>query len=247
MGYHWNWGVFFSRVPSGETSYLGWLVDGLQWTVAMSLASWMVALLLGALLGVLRTVPNRWLAGIAAAYVEVFRNVPLLVQLFVWYFVIPELLPGQLGTAIKNTSPLLQQFLAGMLCLGLFTAARVCEQVRSGIGALARGQKSAGLAVGLTLPQTYRFVLLPMAFRIIVPPLTSEFMNIFKNSAVVSTIGFIELSRQAQQLVDYTAQPYEAFIAVTLAYIALNVVIMLLMRRVEARARVPGFIAAGGE
>jgi glutamate/aspartate transport system permease protein len=245
MGYHWNWGVFFSKVPSGETTYLGWFLEGLQWTVVMSLSSWVIALVLGALLGVLRTVPGRWLSGLAAIYVEIFRNIPLLVQLFIWYFVIPELLPASIGTAIKNAPPLLQQFLAGMLCLGLFTAARVSEQVRSGIGALARGQKNAGLAMGLTLPQTYRFVLLPMAFRIIIPPLTSEFLNIFKNSAVISTIGLVELSRQAQQLVDYTAQPYEAFIVVTLAYLMLNVVIMTFMRWVEQRTRVPGFITAG--
>jgi len=177
--------------------------------------------------------------------VEIFRNIPLLVQLFIWYFVMPELLPLALGQAIKNAPPLLQQFLAGMICLGLFTAARVCEQVRAGIGSLATGQKNAGLAMGLTLPQTYRYVLLPMAFRIIVPPLTSEFLNVFKNSSVISTIGFIELSRQAQQLVDYTAQPYEAFIAVTMAYLTINVIIMACMRQVERRTRVPGYIAAG--
>jgi glutamate/aspartate transport system permease protein len=245
MGYHWNWGVFFSRVPSGETTYFFWFVEGLKWTVAISTTAWIIALFLGALLGVLRTVPNRALSGIAATYVEIFRNIPLLVQLFIWYFVVPELLPESIGGAIKNSPPLLQQFVAGTACLGLFTAARVCEQVRSGIGALARGQQNAGLAMGLSLPQTYRYVLLPMAFRIVIPPLTSEFLNVFKNSAVVSTIGLVELSRQAQQLVDYTAQPYEAFIAVTLAYLMLNVVIMFSMRWVEQRTRVPGFIAAG--
>ena len=114
---------------------------------------------------------------------------------------------------------MLQQFLASMVCLALFTSARVAEQVRSGINSLPRGQKNAGLALGFTLPQTYRFVMLPMAFRLVVPPLTSEFLNIFKNSAVCSTIGLMELAAQGRQLVDYTAQPYESFIAVTLSYI----------------------------
>jgi len=245
MGYHWNWGVFFIKVPSGEATYLDWFLQGLQWTVIISLSSWIIALLLGTLLGILRTAPSRWLSVFAATYVETFRNIPLLVQLFIWYFVIPELLPASLGTAIKNSPPLMQQFLAGMICLGLFTAARVSEQVRSGIGSLSGGQKNAGLAIGLTLPQTYRFVLLPMALRIIVPPLTSEFLNIFKNSAVISTIGFVELSRQAQQLVDYTAQPYEAFIVVTLAYLVLNAIIMAFMRWVERYTRVPGFMTVG--
>ena len=242
MNYNWNWSVFLTPVPSGETTYLGWLFTGLQWTVALSLSAWVIALVVGSVVGVLRTVPNRWLSGFAAVYVECFRNVPLLVQLFSWYFVLPELLPPTLGNAYKQSDPLLQQFLAAMLCLGLFTAARVAEQVRAGIESLPRGQKNAGLAMGFTLAQVYRHVLLPMAFRIIVPPLTSEFLNIFKNSAVATTIGLIELSRQAQQLVDYTAQPYEAFIAVTLIYVCINVTVMFLMRRLEEKVRVPGFI-----
>lgn len=245
MSYNWNWAVFLQPTAAGDSTYLGWLLTGLQWTVALSLSSWIIALLAGSLVGVLRTAPSGWLSGIATAWVELFRNIPLLVQLFIWYFVLPELLPQRLGDAFKQSDPLLQQFLAAMVCLGLFTSARVAEQVRAGIGSLPRGQKNAGLALGLTLPQTYRHVLLPMAFRIIVPPLTSEFLNIFKNSAVATTIGLIELSRQAQQLVDYTAQPYEAFIAVTLLYVLINVTVMFLMRRLERRVQVPGFIGGG--
>ncbi len=244
-GYHWNWGVFFQQVPSGGATYLDWFAQGVEWTLLVSAAGWAIALLLGTALGVLRTVPNRLLAGLAAAYVELFRNIPLLVQLFLWYFVAPELLPKALGDAIKSSPPLAQQFVIGTICLGLFTAARVCEQVRAGINSLARGQRNAGLAMGLTLPQTYRFVLLPLALRIILPPLTSETLNIIKNSSVVSTIGLIELSRQAQQLVDYSAQPYEAFIAATLAYLVINVVVIYAMRLVEHRTRVAGFIGAG--
>jgi glutamate/aspartate transport system permease protein len=128
------------------------------------------------------------------------------------------------------------------VCLGLFTSARVCEQVRSGINTLPRGQRAAGLAMGFTQWQTYRYVLLPVAYRVIVPPLTSEFLNIFKNSAVASTIGLLDLSAQARQLVDYTAQTYESFISVTIAYVMINLIVMALMRRVEARTRLPGYI-----
>jgi len=244
VSYHWNWGVFLSPTADGESTYLGWLLSGLEWTLALSLSAWLAALLLGTLFGTLRTVPKRWLALLGAAYVEVFRNTPLLVQLFTWYFVLPELLPPAWGNAVKQMDPLLQQFLAAWLCLACFTGARVAEQVRAGIESLPRGQKAAALALGLTLPQAYRHVLLPISFRIIVPPLTSEFLNIFKNSAVASTVGLIELSRQAQQLVDYTAQPYEAFIAVTLLYALINVLVMLLMRRIETRSRVPGYIGS---
>jgi glutamate/aspartate transport system permease protein len=240
MSYQWNWSIFFSPVPSGETTYLFWLLEGLKWTVALSLLAWLIALCVGCLVGVLRTVPNRVLSQVATAHVELFRNIPLLVQLFIWYFVLPELLPSSLGNAFKQLHPLLQQFVAALLCLGLFTSARVAEQVRAGINSLPPGQRNAGLALGFTLPQTYRYVLLPMAFRIVIPPLTSEFLNVFKNSSVATTIGLIELSRQSQQLVDYTAQPYEAFIAVTCFYLLINLTVMTLMRSLEQSVRVPG-------
>ncbi|TMA19449.1 MAG: amino acid ABC transporter permease [Deltaproteobacteria bacterium] len=235
--------VFLQPVPTGETTYLGWLLQGLRTTVLLSACAWAVALVLGSLLGVFRTVPSRALRAIAGAYVEVFRNVPLLVQLFIWYFVVPEIVPG--GERFKQIDPWLQQFLASMFCLGLFTAARVCEQVRAGIESLARGQRNAALALGLTLPQTYRHVLLPMAGRIIVPPLTSETLNVFKNSAVCSTIGLLELTAQGRQLVDYTARAYESFLAVTVLYLLLNAAVLLIMRKVEARTRVPGYLGSG--
>ncbi len=241
MAYAWHWEIFLQPAATGET-YLDWMLAGLQTTIALSLLAWAMALFFGAVVGVLRTVPNRWLSGLAAAYVEAFRNVPLLVQLFSWYFVLPELLPAAWGNAFKQMNPFLQQFLAAVVCLGFFTSARVSEQVRSGIDSLPRGQKNAGLALGFTLPQTYRYVMLPMAFRLIVPPLTSEFLNIFKNSAVCSTIGLLELAAQGRQLVDYTAQPYESFIAVTVLYMLINVVVMTGMRWVEQRVRVPGYI-----
>ncbi|MCX7175818.1 MAG: amino acid ABC transporter permease [Proteobacteria bacterium] len=242
MSYHWNWAVFLSPAPSGDTTYLGWMLSGLKMTVTLSLSAWVMALILGSIMGVLRTVPNRWLSGFATGYVELFRNIPLLVQLFIWYFVLPELLPTGMGDAFKQTDPAFQQFFSAMICLGFFTSARICEQVRAGIGSLPPGQKNAGLAMGFTLTQTYRHVLVPMAFRLIVPPLTSEFLNIFKNSAVCSTIGLLELAAQGRQLVDYTAQSYESFIAVTMMYLLINVVVMLVARQVEERTRVPGYI-----
>src|SRR3954468_1549653 len=235
--------IFVSPVPTGETTYLGWLLIGLRNTIALSLAAWVLALALGTVLGILRTVPSRGLRALAGAYVEIFRNVPLLVQLFIWYFVVPEIAPG--GERFKQIDPWLQQFLASAACLGLFTAARVCEQVRAGIESLSRGQRSAALALGLTLPQTYRHVLLPMAARIIVPPLTSETLNVFKNSSVCSTIGLLELTAQGRQLVDYTAKAYESFFAVTVLYLVLNAIVLAVMRWVEARTRVPGYLGAG--
>ena len=242
MNYQWNWGIFLQPSATGDDTYLGWMLAGLQMTVTLSLSAWVLALLFGAVIGVLRTVPNRWLSILATTWVELFRNVPLLVQLFIWYFVLPELLPEAWGNAFKQSNPVFQMFAASLLCLGLFTSARVAEQVRAGINSLPRGQKNAGLALGFTLGQTYRYVLLPMAFRLVVPPLTSEFLNIFKNSAVCSTIGLLELAAQGRQLVDYTAQPFESFIAVTVAYVAINVIVMSLMKKLEDKVRVPGYM-----
>ena len=243
MSYHWNWGILLSPVSTGEpTTYLGWLISGLWVTVSVSLCAWVIALIVGSFFGVLRTLPNKYAAGAGTVYVAIFRNIPLIAQFFIWYFVLPEIVPPTLGNAFKQLPPGVQFFSASVICLGLFTAARVCEQVRSGINALPRGQRAAGLAMGFTQWQTYRYVLLPVAYRIIVPPITSEFLNIFKNSAVASTIGLLDLSAQARQLVDYTAQTYESFIAVTLAYVVINLVVMSFMRWIEGRTRLPGYI-----
>jgi glutamate/aspartate transport system permease protein len=245
MGYQWNWAVFTQATAMGDGStYLGWMLSGLKVTVALSLSAWLLALLVGSLMGVLRTVPVKWMSRLATTYVEVLRNIPLLVQLFIWYFIVPELLPTSWGNAIKQLPPDVQQFGAAFICLGLFTSARVCEQLRAGIESLPIGQTRAALALGLSLPQTYRLVLLPMAFRLVVPPLTSEFLNIFKNSAVCSTIGLLELAAQGRQLVDYTAQPYESFIAVTLMYLLINVIVMGLMHLLERKVRVPGYLGS---
>ncbi len=190
---------------------------------------------------ILRTVPNRFLSTLGTCYVELFRNVPLIVQFFTWYLVIPELLPVNIGTWFKTElDPNVQFFVSSMLCLGLFTAARVCEQVRAAIQSLPRGQKAAGLAMGLTLPQTYRYVLLPNAYRVIVPPMTSEMLNLVKNSAIASTIGLVDMAAQAGKLLDYSAHAYESFTAITLAYIGINAVIMLFMRLVEKKVQLPG-------
>lgn len=245
MNYHWNWGVFLQQTPDGSATFLQWLISGLGWTMAVALSGWVIALALGTVLGVMRTVPNKWISGIAKVYVEIFRNIPLLVQLFIWYFIVPELLPFGLGEQLKTMEPTLNEYLTSALCLGWFTAARICEQVRAGIGSLPKGQKLAATALGLTLPQTYRDVLLPMAFRIIIPPLGSEFMNIFKNSSVALTIGLLELTAQSRQISEYTANTFEAFIAATVLYICITLTAVTIMQWIESRLRVPGYLGAG--
>jgi glutamate/aspartate transport system permease protein len=240
--YHWNWTIFWDLTPEGTGTYLHTLWVGLMWTLATALSAWVIALVLGSILGVIRTAPRKWAAAIGNGYVELFRNIPLLVQMFLWFFVMPELLPGRLGDAVKQMPPPWASFVPAVLCLGFFTAARVAEQVRAGIQALPRGQGMAGTALGLTLPQTYRYVLLPMAFRVILPPLTSEFLNIIKNSSVALTIGVVELTAAARTMQEFSFQVFEAFTAATLIYIVVNIAVVLAMRRVEQGVAIPGFI-----
>jgi len=247
--YNWNWKIFWEMSPEGSGTYLSTLMSGLQWTLATALMAWVLALLIGSFLGVIRTTPNKWLVRFGDAYVELFRNIPLLVQMFLWYYVLPELLPKELGTEIKQIKPPWGSFLPAVLCLGFFTAARVAEQVKAGIQSLPRGQLMAGTAMGLTLPQVYRFILLPVAYRIILPPMTSEFMNIIKNSSVALTIGLVELTARARAMQEYSFQVFEAFTAATLVYIIVNIIVVFGMRWVERKVAVPGFIGpqvAGG-
>ena len=242
MNYHWNWGIFLEQVKGGDETYLNWLLTGFGWTVAVSLSAWVIALSLGILFGLLRTAPSRTLAAVATAWVELFRNIPLLVQMFLWFFVVPELLPADWGLWVKQELPA-KEFLTATICLGLFTSSRVAEQVRAGIQALPHGQLMAGLAMGLTLPQTYRYVLLPTALRMVVPPLTSEFMNVFKNSSVAFAIGVMELTFQAKQMQEDSEQGIETFLAVTVLYFICAFTANRVMAVIERRTRIPGTIA----
>jgi len=241
--YNWNWGIFWQLSPDGHGTYLDTLIAGLGWTLLTALSAWIIALVLGMIVGVIRTTPIRWLRLLGDAWVEIFRNVPLLVQMFLWFFVVPELLPVSIGTWLKQLPH--SAFYTAVVCLGLYTSARVAEQTRAGIQSLARGQRMAGIALGLTLPQTYRFVLLPMALRIILPPLTSEFLNVIKNSAVALTIGLVELTASARSIQEFSFQVFEAFTAATLIYMALNLVVVTGMRWIEKRVAIPGLIGGG--
>ncbi len=246
MNYNWHWKVLFEMEPGGTGTYLHYLLVGLAWTLATALAAWVIALSVGAIIGTLRTTPVKWVVRLGNVYVEIFRNIPLIVQMFLWFFVIPELLPKALGDWIKQVPPPWGSYIPAVLCLGIFTSVRVAEQVKAGIMSLPRGQGMAGTAMGLTQPQTYRYVLLPQGFRIILPPLTSEFMNIIKNSSVALTIGLLELTGRARAMQEFSFHVFEAFAAATVIYLLTNLIVVLLMRALEKKVRVPGLIAASG-
>ncbi len=244
LGNALDWGVFFQELPGGGEEYWQLLVSGVGWTLAVSACAWLIALVIGSVIGTIRTTTSAWLVRFGNAWVELFRNIPLLVQMFLWYFVIPEFIPP-LKAWLVRTDPINAQFVAAVLCLGLFTSARVAEQIRAGIQSLPRGQRLAGLALGLTSPQVYRYVLLPMAFRIVIPPLTSETMNLIKNSSIALTIGLAELTFRSREMGEYTFRFFEAFSAATLIYIAIAMTANRVMAVVERRVAVPGYIAGG--
>jgi len=249
--YNWDWEIIFC---TSETeflwffakndclqSYFYWIVTGFGWTIAVAFAAWVIAITVGSVIGIARTLDNRILRGIASTYVELFRNIPLLVQMFLWFFVVPELLPQDAGTWVKRELPL-PEYWTAVVCLGLYHAARVAEYLRAGMGAISQGQTHAGYAIGLTKSQLYRYILLPVSYRIIIPPLTSDFMGIFKNSSVALTIGVLELTAQTRQIMEYTFNGFEAFTAATVLYLLVTFTVVTVMRIVERKVHIPGTI-----
>jgi glutamate/aspartate transport system permease protein len=240
MNYDWSWHIFLEMSPDGEHSYLQTILIGTGWTLALALSAWTLALIMGTVLGVARTMRSGVANGLGTLYVEVFRNIPLLVQMFLWYYVLPDVLPARLGSAIKQMAQPWGQFIPALLCLGFFGAARIAEQLRSGIGSLSRGQFNAGMALGLTQMQVYRYVILPEAFRVIMPPLTSEFISAIKYSSVALTIGLLELTGAARSMQEFSFHIFEAFSIATVIYVLINSTVVLGMRMLERRLAIPG-------
>jgi glutamate/aspartate transport system permease protein len=237
MNYNWNWSILISE------PYLGWIVSGLGWTIIVSILAWVIAFTLGSLLGIMRTTSCQALRAVATTYVEIFRNIPLLVQFFLWYFIFPELLPSEASMWVKREMPM-PEFTTAVIALGLYTASRVCEQVRAGIESVGAGQNAASRALGLSEWQTMRYILVPVAFRRIIPPLTSEFLTIFKNSSLALTIGVIELTAITRQIEEYTFQGFEAFTAATVIYSLITFMVMGIMRKIEMKSRIHGMIGS---
>lgn len=239
MNYNWNWSIFWDQTPEGTGTYFDTLMSGLEVTILLAICSWAVAFLLGSFIGIIRTLPSRPAVVLGNAYIEVFRNVPLLVQLFIWFFVVPELLPSAIGTWVKQLRD--GPFDTAVVAIGLYMASRVAAQVTAGINSLPKGQRMAATAIGLTTVQTYRYVLLPLAYRIIFPPLTSEFLNTMKNTSVALTIGVLELTARTRAMQEFSFQVFESFTAATVIYLLLSAIVTAGMRMLERRLVIPGF------
>ena len=237
MNYTFNW----SALWTGESGR--WLLSGLIVTLELSALAWLLALVLGIVSGAFRTVQFRPLRALATFYVEFFRNVPLLVWMFFWYFAVPPLLPEPIREWMFDHG---LEFWAGVLALGVYSGARFSEVLRSGIQSIPKTQMEAAAASGLTTFQAYRYVILPVALRLIIPPGTNESLNMLKNSSVALTISVAELTFQTRQIETYTAKAIEALTAGTVIYLVLCLGLASIMSWIERRTAIPGLITGGG-
>ncbi len=222
------------------------MLSGLGWLFLIGGIAWLIALTLGTVLGIMRTLPNKPLQTIASAYVSLFRNVPLLVQLFIWYYVVPGFFPKACANGgISALRPTPSAMLSASVGLGLFTAAAHCRAGAHRHSVAAAGQSHAAYALGFSTAQVYRQVLLPQAFRVILPPMSSELTNCFKNASVASLVGVAELISQTKTIAEYTQNNFEIYTYATLIYLVINLVLIMLMGSLERKYRVPGLMAEG--
>ncbi len=233
MNYQFNWSILWT----GQSG--AWLLQGVITTLQLTLLAWCLALMLGIVAGAFRTIPFAPLRWLSSSYVEFFRNVPLLVWMFFWYFGVPPLLPQAVQDWLFDHGA---EFWAGMFALGVYHGARFSEVIRAGIQSIPRNQYESAVSTGLTIPQTYCLIIIPIALRLIIPPATNESLNLIKNSSVALTIGVAELTFQTRQIETYTAKALEALTAGTVIYLVLCLGLAVLASRLERRFAIPGMI-----
>jgi len=234
MNYEFNWSMLV------KSPYAGWIADAITTTVVLALAAWALALLLGVPAGVFRVTKSRALRAAGALYVEVFRNIPPIVQLFLWFFVVPLALPADIQEWWNRLDA--AAWWTALIGIACFTGARVAEHVRSAIAAVPRGQFNAALSTGLTPAQVYRHIIAPYALRIIIPSLTSEFLTVFKNTALALTIGVFEITSAARKIEAWSFKGIEAYTVASATYIATTIAVVVLMHWVEKRTHIAGLI-----
>jgi glutamate/aspartate transport system permease protein len=234
LAYEFDWSVLW-RNPYGM-----YLLQGIWTTIKLGLFGWAIALSLGVIIGTMRTSPWKWLRFLGGAYVEVFRNIPFMVQLFFWYYAGPMLFGETLQYKINSILGL--NYYVAIIALGLYTASRVAEHTRAGFSSISRDQYHAALSTGLTHLQMYRYVIIPYALRIIIPPLTTEFLTIFKNSSIAMTIGVLETTFMSYKIDSETFHGLESTTGACLIYLALGLTIVKLMGILESRLKIHGMV-----
>jgi glutamate/aspartate transport system permease protein len=235
LAYKFDWSVLW-RQPYGD-----WMLHGIWLTLQLGFLAWIIALTLGIFIGSLRASPWRWLRFLSTAYVEVLRNIPFLVQLFFWYYAGPMLFGKTLQFKINAISGL--NYYVAIIALGLYTASRVAEHVRAGFASIGQGQYQAVLSTGMTHFQMYRYVIIPHALRLIIPPLTTEFLTIFKNSSIAMTISVAETTFASYKIDSDTFHGLEATTGAMLVYLVLGIIVVKIMGVIESRYKIPGLVS----
>jgi polar amino acid transport system permease protein len=216
LKYHFDWAI----VLSGK--YFEWLVSGVKVTIQLSAVSIALSFLLGLVIAVMRMSRVRPVRWFALGYLEFFRNTPLLVQIFFWYFGSYKILPQAVNDWLVSTN---FEFAAAVIALTIYTSAFIAEDIRSGVLSIPKEQMEASRSSGFSYIRSMRYIILPQAVRITVPPLINQFLNVVKNSSLAMTIGVAELTYQARQVESYTFKGFEAFTAATVVYLAMSLVI----------------------
>jgi polar amino acid transport system permease protein len=215
--YQFDWNLILTG------PYRDWLLAGLITTLQLSVVAMILSFLLGLIIAILRLAHNRWARGFAMAYLEFIRNTPLLVQIFFWYFGSYKILPADWNEWLNGTNHF--EFIAATIALTIYTSAFIAEDIRSGILSIPKTQFEAGSSFGFSYLETMRYIILPQAVRLTVPPLVNQFLNLAKNSSLAMTIGVAELTYQARQIESRTLKGFEAFAAATVLYLVLSILI----------------------
>ena len=234
LAYKFDWSVLW-REPYGE-----WMLQGIWLTLQLGFLAWIIALSLGVFLGTMRAAPWKLLRLVSTIYVEIFRNVPFLVQLFFWFYAGPMIFGKTLQFKINAISGL--NYYCAVVGLGLYTASRVAEHVRAGFASIGQGQYQAVLSTGMTQWQMYWHVMIPHALRLVIPPLTTEFLTIFKNSSVAMTIGVAETTFMSYKIDSDTFHGLEATTGAMFVYLVLGMAVVKTMSYFEKKFRIHGLV-----
>jgi polar amino acid transport system permease protein len=206
---------------------LPFLLRGAWITVQITFFALILGIILGTFVALARMSSQRWLSSLTYGYIELIRGTPLLVQIFLIFFGIPQL-----------TQQPINEFVAGVLAFGINSSAYVSEILRAGIQSISKGQREAARSLGLSVWQTLRFIILPQAFRRVLPPLVNESISLLKNSSLLSAIAVVELTRAGQLVSSRTFKPFEMYLAVSVIYLVITLVLSVIARRLEQRWQV---------
>ena len=220
FNYHFDWAI----ITSGQ--YFEWILSGVKVTLQLSVVSVALSFILGLLIAVMRMSNVKPILWFSHAYLEFFRNTPLLVQIFFWYFGSYKILPMVVNDWLNTMN---FEFAAAVIALTIYTSAFIAEDIRSGVRSIPKEQMEAARSSGFSYLKSMYYIILPQAVRLTIPPLINQFLNLTKNSSLAMTIGVAELTYQARQVESYTFKGFEAFTAATLVYLGLSLIITWLV------------------